>query len=175
MPRHTLRPLLKIGSAAAVLAAVTLYLWWSMRIPAPREQDRVTHRDGAFSIIKPHDWELAFDYAPVDRRYVDTMEARVHSTRPREIRIFIGRLRDKPELEKIRDKLLDTQFQGQPAWVYEGRTRLEHYWRALFERNGQWYELVLWTPLPEDVPRSGWWPYLQSFRAGGRATTPTTA
>ncbi len=167
-----LKPALKLGGIVAFFAALGIYFWISMRIPAPREQDRVTHRDGLYSIIKPRDWEVSFDYKGNDR-YLDTLEIRLPTTSARDRRIFIGRLRQPPlkPANTINEKHFDTQFQGRPAWVLQGRSRLEHYWRALFERNGRWYELVFWTPLEEDVPSSGWWAYLQTFRASEGATT----
>jgi hypothetical protein len=171
------RPLLKIGSIVALLALLAGYFWWSMRVPPPREADRVAHRDGAFSIVKPRDWEVGFNYAPREGRYADTLELRFPSAQPRDLRIFVGRLRDAPDLPAIqaRDKQIDTQFQGRPAHVFKGRTRLEHYWRALFQRGGNWYELVFWMPYDDDVPNSGWWPYLQSFRARDTpGTMPST-
>lgn len=168
-----LNPLIKIGSVVLFLALLVGYIWYAGRIPPPRESDRVSHQDGIYSIITPRGWEHVVNYAPVDQRYIDTLEVRFPTPRPRDRRIFVGRFREPPDLEpiKARDKLLDTQFQGQPALVFEGRTRLEHYWRAVFERSGQWYELVLWLPLPEDVPNSGYWPYLQSLQIEETATT----
>jgi hypothetical protein len=172
------KPLIKIGVIVACVGAFALYLWWSMRVPPPREQDRVTHRDGIFSIIKPRDWDVEFNYAPANQRYIDTMEVRFPTSRPRDLRIFIGRFRAPPDLATIaaRDRLVSDQFQGRPAHVFVGRTRLEYYWRAIFQRGDDWYELVFWMPFEDDVAKSGWWPYLNSFRARETPTTnPTTS
>jgi hypothetical protein len=171
MPRLMLKPILKIGSIIAFLGALALYLWWTQRVPPPHEHNRVTHRDGAFSIIRPPDWEVSFNYSPTDPNYIDTLEIRAPTTRPRDRRIFIGRLRQAPDHAQAAGKLVATQFQGQPARVYKGNSRLEFYWRTVFERGGQWYELVLWLPLEENVPQTGWWAYLQTFSAGTPATT----
>ena len=172
------KPLIKIGAVVAFLALLASYFWWSMRVPAPREQDRVAHRDGTFSIVKPRDWEVSFNYAPREGRYADTLELRIPTAQTRDLRIFVGRFRAAPDLASIqaRDKQIDDQFQGRPAHVFKGRSRLEHYWRAVFQRGGDWYELVLWMPYEDDVPRSGWWPYLLSFQAREtRTTAPTTS
>jgi hypothetical protein len=174
MPLIMAKPLLKIGGVLAFLGLILLYLWWSMRIPAPREEDRVTHREGIYSIIKPPTWEVNFNYVATSR-YQDSLELRA-PTELRSNRIFIGRFLHEPDFEQIRarDRLIGTEFQGQPAEVFTGRTRLEYYWRALFQRGGEWYELVFWMPLEDDVPASGWWPYLQSFQAKDPPpTTPT--
>src|SRR5262245_52177680 len=127
------KPLLKIGVIVACLGAFALYFWWSMQVPPPREQDRVTHRDGAYSIVKPRDWEVEFNYAPGAQRYLDTLEVRLPTSRPRDLRIFVGRFRSTPDLASIqaRDRQVADQFQGHPAHVFVGRTRLEHYWRAV--------------------------------------------
>ena len=130
-----------------------------------------------YSIVKPRDWEVQFNYAPGQQRYVDTLEVRLPTARPRDLRIFVGRFRAPPDLPALtaRDRKVSEQFQGRPAHVFVGRTRLEHYWRAIFQRGGDWYELVFWMPFEDDVTRSGWWPYLQSFQARETpATTPTT-
>jgi len=161
------KPLLKIGVIVACVGAFAAWVWWSMRVPPPREQDRVAHRDGTYSIIKPRDWEVQWDYAPGAQRYLDTLEVRLPTSRPRDLRIFVGRFRSPPDLAPIqaRDQQVGSEFQGRPAHVFVGRTRLEHYWRAVFERGGDWYELVFWMPFEEDVTKSGWWPYLNSFHA----------
>jgi hypothetical protein len=175
MPRVNLKPLIRIGSVVGFVALLMLYFVWSMRVPPPREGDRVTHRDGAYSIIKPRDWDAEFNYAG-DARYQDTLEVRFTTRRPRDLRIFVGRMRNEPKLEEIqaRDKPAGTEFQGRPAHVFTGRTRLEHYWRAIFQRGGEWYELVFWMPYEQDVKETGYWPYLESFRASEAPTTTTT-
>ena len=151
------KPLLKVGVIVACVGAFALYVWWSMRVPSPREQDRVTHRDGVYSIVKPRDWEVKFNYAPAEQRYCDTLELSQPTQRPRDLRIFVGRFRAPPDLSAIRalDREVGNQFQGRPAHVFAGRTRLEHSWRAVFQRGGEWYELVFWTPYDDDVPTSG--------------------
>jgi hypothetical protein len=171
------KPLLKIGVIVACVGAFALYVWWSMRVPPPREQDRVAHREGLYSIIRPRDWEVKFNYAPTEQRYRDTLEVGLPTERPRDLRIFVGRFRAPPDLAAIRalDREVASQFQGRPAHVFVGRTRLEHYWRAVFQRGGQWYELVFWMPFEEDVTRSGWWPYLNSFDARESTATAPAA
>jgi hypothetical protein len=180
MSRAMLKPVLRIGAIVIFLLAIALYFWFNMRVPPPRERDRVSHPGGLYSIISPRGWEFAFNTKPHDR-YVDSMEVRFPTPRPREKRIFIGRYAEPPVLDQIRalnEKMIAQQFQGKPAWVFEGRSRLEFYWRAIFERGGQWYELVFWNPLPEKVSETRWWDYLQTFRAeespATRSTTTTT-
>ena len=180
MRRLPLKPILRIGAIVIFLMSIVLYFWSNMRIPPPRERDRVSHPSGVYSIIRPRDWEFAFNSTPHDR-YLDSMEVRFPTPRPREKRIFIGRWAQPPVLEQVQarnEKMTAREFQGRPAWVFEGRSRLEHYWRAIFERGGQWYELVFWDPLPERIPESGWWPYLLSFHAAessSATTAPATA
>lgn len=171
------RPLLKIGSIVAFVALLVAYFWWSMRVPPPRERDRVTHREGVFSIVPPRGWEVAFNYIPT-ADFIDALELRAPSVKARDLRIFLGRMRRAPDLSRIqsRDRQIDTQFQGRPAHVFTGRTRHEHYWRAVFQRGGQWYELVFWSPYEQDIPASGWWAYLQSFQAReAPSTAPATS
>src|SRR5687767_15573041 len=100
------KPLIKIGAVVAFVAGLGLYFWWSMRVPPPREQDRVVHRDGTFSIIKPRDWEASFNYAPREGRYADTLELRIPTAQTRDLRMFVGRFRAVPDLASIqaRDK-----------------------------------------------------------------------
>ena len=172
-----MKPLLKIGSIVAFVALLVGYFWWSMRVPPPRQADRVTHREGAFSIVRPRGWEVSFNYVP-SAEFFDTLDLRIPSVKSRDMRIFIGRLRKAPNLPEMhaRNRQIDTQFQGRPAHVFAGRTRHEHYWRAVFQRGGQWYEMVFWSPYEQDIPASGWWPYLQSFDAREMPTTvPATS
>jgi hypothetical protein len=170
MRRYFTQPVIKILAAAAVLLGFILYVALASRVPAPDEKNRVTSFVGGYSIIRPPDWEAIAVYGAANRTYKDTLEIRPKVSRSgKETRIFIGRFRSPPDLEEIRqnNERADTKFKNYQAEVFTGHTKRERefFWRAIIHHGGEWYELALWLPAREDVPKSQWWPYLLSFHA----------
>lgn len=160
-------PVLKMLVVAALLAAGAAYLYFGGKLPRPDERNRVVSPAG-YSIIKPPEYEAKISFPSNDRKYKDSIEIRTAQAKAlREPRIFVGRFREKPDLELIRgrDEEVGSEFQGKPAYIFTGETKREFYWRAVIPRGDDWYELVLWQPLRVDVTRGEWWPYVQSFRA----------
>jgi hypothetical protein len=170
MRRYFTQPVIKILAAAAVLLGFILYVAFAPRVPPPDEKNRATNLVGGYSIIRPPDWEEKAVYAAADRTYKDMLEIRPKVSRSgKETRIFIGRFRNPPDLEDIRQRneRVDTKFKNYEAEIFTGHTKHERefFWRAIIHHGGEWYELTLWLPARQDVPTSEWWPYLQSFRA----------
>jgi hypothetical protein len=167
-------PLVKLLVAATIVLGFVLLVWLMSGLPAPREQDRVAPINAGFSIIKPRDWEDRISYGPIDKQYATTILIEPVKTVGRGQRIFVGRFREPPDLEKLKSQgLAPGQFQGQEALLYSGQRKNEFTWRAVFRRGGTWYELGLRLPREEVVPRSEWWPYLTSFRPAEPTTAPT--
>jgi hypothetical protein len=164
MPNIVTGPMLKVlGAAGAVLlCGIILYLNWGM--PAPRETERFGPANGEFSIIRPRDWDVS--HPMPGGAYVAAVEAYPPRAVGLPERLVVGRLRLPPDQATLAEsKLTPGQFQGQPAWIFQGWIKRDFYWKALFERNGAWYEIILRLNQQEDVPASGWWSYLNSFQS----------
>jgi hypothetical protein len=64
-------------------------------------------------------------------------------------------------------------FQGQPAFYSSEKKTSIWIWRVQFQRGEFWYEISLNTPIPLEVEKSPYWPFIESFRLE-RQITPTT-
>ena len=171
MPRIFTQPVIKLLVLAAVIAGFIIYIRIGARLPPPREDNRVTNRLGGYSIIMPDGWESKIIYGSTSPLYKDTLEIRPKVSKGGfEPRIFIGRYRAQPDFDQIRQRqqsVPGVTIKNYEAQVFTGETKREFYWRAFIHHGGEWYELTLWLPLEqrEDIPRSRWWAYLESFAA----------
>jgi hypothetical protein len=170
------RPVIKVLTVLGFVAIFVLVIYLMSGLPAPREENRVGPTNGTFSIIRPPDWEAQVIYSPADRQYATEVNIRPIRSVGREQRIVVSRLRNPPDMEKLKElKYQPGQFQGQPAMILAGKQKYQYLWRAIFERAGSWYDVMIWLTREEDVPHSDWWPYLTSFRAREvPATEPAT-
>lgn len=76
---------------------------------------------------------------------------------------------EKPTLPNPREGV----FQSQPA-TFSARSSSQNWqWRMVFERNGRWYSILLATPIPLEVEKSPYWPFIESFRVD-KKFEPTT-
>ncbi len=55
-------------------------------------------------------------------------------------------------------------FQSQPAFFSSVRAKYDWQWRMQFQRDGKWYQVTLISPIEIDVPKSPYWPFIESFR-----------
>ncbi len=167
--RYFTSPMLKVLAIVLIVAGFVIYVRVATRIAAPAERNRVTHIVGGYSIVRPDDWEAKTVYASGDRKYKDILEIRPKTGKggANEPRIFIGRFRDAPDLQEIRnrDQPAGKGFNNYDAEIFTGFYRRESFWRAIINHGGEWYELVLWLPDRADVNTSDLMPYVKTFRA----------
>lgn len=64
-------------------------------------------------------------------------------------------------------------FQTQPATISTRKSSQNWQWRVLFQRDGVWYSILLATPIPLEVEKSPYWPFIESFQIEKRIV-PTT-
>lgn len=55
-------------------------------------------------------------------------------------------------------------FQGLPAFYSASKTKQTWQWRVQFQRDNNWYSIQLVTPIPLEVEKSPYWPYIESFK-----------
>ena len=64
-------------------------------------------------------------------------------------------------------------FQGQPASYSANRGKRDWYWRVQFQRDANWYQITLVSPIELEVEKGDYWPYINSFRLE-KPMTPAT-
>jgi hypothetical protein len=169
-------PIVRILVALVAIGALVLVVYLRFGMPAPDERYRVGPATGEFSIIIPPDWSARVMHEPSQKQYLTVLNASPKKIVGMEQSLKIGRLRIGPTLEQLKTSgLLPLVFQDRPAFGAGSLVKHDFIWRMLFERSGQWFELILVLRIPEDVPQSDWWPYLESFRSASPGETPATA
>jgi len=168
------RPLVRILAVLGFLVVLAVVVWLLSGLPAPREQDRVATADGAFSIIKPRDWDSRVLYNSLDSRYSAAIEITPAKSVGRMQRFCVSQFREAPDQRALQSTFTASRFQDRDAWLFAKMVKRDFIFRLIFERGGQWYEISLRLPSETDVPESDWWPYVNSFRAQapGSATNP---
>jgi hypothetical protein len=162
--------MVRVLVALAVLGVFVLAIYRMGRLPKPSEANRVMVGDDVFSIIKPPDWEEKIVYGSS----TTGLELSPAKSLGRPETINVARI-PLPTFQRLAPMTL-SEFQGQKAWIEYKTLKWEYLWHTIFQRSGHWYELTLHLQFKEDVPKSEWWPYLMSFRAGnGPSTLPTPA
>jgi hypothetical protein len=169
-------PVVKTIVAFVVLALFATYLVWPAGLPPPVEANRQRHPEG-YSMIAPPDWDSKVELNSQGAQARDRLYLRPKALTNWQPALTITRRKDRidPAALKQNDNFSDGRFQGQPALTYWGREKL-HYWvyRILCQRQGQWFDITLSVHKPEDIPKSTWWPYLQSFQYDPSKATATS-
>lgn len=55
-------------------------------------------------------------------------------------------------------------FQDQPAFYSSTKAKYDWQYRLQFQRDGNWYTILLVSPIALDLQKSPYWPYIESFR-----------
>lgn len=165
-------PVVKVLAAFATIAVLVLFVY-SMAGPGrPSESNRIATSDGEFSIIKPSDWTGVVTYAPSDRQFSTTITCEPEKSVGVGPRIAVSRRLLAPEDSDLKAKgFVQKNFQSKPAWIFEGQVKRDYLWRVIFERNSRWYEIALRLTTPDDVEKSWWWAFLNSFESRDVPTT----
>jgi hypothetical protein len=167
---------LRLSVIACAIGALVLYIWAFSGLGKPREKLRVYHPTG-YSIIAPPGW-ISIPRKPALERYLaDSLTLEPERSIGKVPRLFVGSFSGTPDVtELLRTKqLFEGSFMGEPAYVREGLNRGMWMWRAIFERSGRWYELVLWLPHPAEVERTEYFAFLQSFKPAKAPESAATA
>jgi hypothetical protein len=173
-------PVVKILTATSVVLICAALIYSMSGMPAPRESDRVSTRDRSISIIRPRDWTPHISYGPPDQAYVATIEINHEGMIGIQDTLAVGWFRNAPELDRLKALgMVEGTFQDQPAFISSETQKHGYQWRAVFERDGQWYSVSLRLQRKEDVRNGPWWAYLTSFKCRSvpmpaTAPAPTT-
>ncbi len=55
-------------------------------------------------------------------------------------------------------------FQGQPAFYSTKKTNQNWQWLVQFQRESNWYSIQLNAPIPLEIEKSPYWPFIESFK-----------
>lgn len=174
-------PVIKVLALTAALLGFALTLYFMAGLPSPREADRLTTFDRTLSIIPPKasGWSSSVLYGPPNVNFISQIEI-LHSGMvgvPESLKA--SRYRNPVEQETLtKADFVPATFQDQPAWIRARKEKRNYVWRVVFQRHGQWYDITLTLQREENVPQSGWWPFINSFQANpapASTTAPATA
>jgi hypothetical protein len=159
---------IKVLAAFASIVGVGMIAYTLSLMPAPREQDRITSPNGELSIIRPRDWIAKPVYAPEGAAHNIVIVCEPPKSVGVGPRLLAGRFKQPPNIDQFKATGFQPgKFQDQDALILSTKTKRDFLWRAVFQRGGHWYEVLLRLDGPVEVQDSGWWPYLTSFRAAG--------
>jgi hypothetical protein len=178
MSRVTLSgPAVRVLAAFAAVGVFVLVLYAMAGLPKPSEENRFRTANNSFSIIAPPEWEPIIRYGANDKTFHTTMDIQPKKSVGPAQKMFIGVYRNPPDLQKLKSSLnyRDYTFQGKPALVWSGKNKNDHVWEMVFERDQTWFNLTLRLNLEEDIPSSGWWPYLNTFQANAVKPSSTAS
>lgn len=133
------------------------------------EESRRTRHNAGFSICYPIGWGgSAFgSNEPGPGNSIRLAQERKTG---RETTITAASEGDRPQTSR---NAKEGTFQGQPAFYSTSSSGSGWQWRVQFQRDGLWYSIVLVTPIPLEVERSPYWPFIESFRVEKRITPAT--
>ncbi len=157
---------LKIAGFVALIVALTAAFRFVTRehLGAPDESRRVRHPDG-FSIIGPQEWvgsilqtgkvrQPMLRFVPEVNMGIQPSLLAIRSDKPFEL----------PGGKDVRENARPTQFQGQPATYYSGNEQNAWMFVLDFQRGSDHFRISLKLPVPDDVHKSVWWTYFETFR-----------
>jgi hypothetical protein len=161
---HRLRNL----TALAVVVGSVCFAYWIQR-EVPSEKYRVRN-PRAYSVCCPQDWSAEMD-GPGDgeelgkARRLDGITMRPEAFNGIPPRMFVNRFASAPDAAALRaDGWIDGSFQGQPALVREEKIKRGLTRGAVFERAGQWFEVIVGESVAGSIHTDQWWKFLETFR-----------
>jgi hypothetical protein len=169
----------RIVALVAVIGTICFGYW--LQLDSPSEKYRVRHPQG-YSVCCPQGWSS-------DTRYYGSAERSADDPRQDGLSLspdtFAGL---PPKLEVIRFSQepdpaalqaagwTDGLFQAQPALLLDKEMR--HGWArgAIFQRSGQWFQVIERLSVAATAQKDKWWQYLETFRyPDGAIPTAATA
>jgi hypothetical protein len=142
--------------------------YWMQR-EVPSEKNRVRHPQ-AYSVCRPEGWSADMDYVPDTEQLGNAQRLDGILLSPDEFtgrrpKLFVNRFASAPDAEYMRTKgWTDGTFQGQPALVLEKKLIKALTRGAMFERAGQWFEVLEGLPVPAAGEEDQWWAFLETFK-----------
>jgi hypothetical protein len=161
---HRLR---NLTALVVVLGSVCLGYWMQREVPSERYRVR---NPQAYSVCCPQDWSAEMEGPGSGEELGKAPRLDAISMRPDAFsgippRMFVNHFASAPDEAALRaDGWLDGSFQGQPALVREQRIKRGLTRSAVFERAGQWFEVIVGESVAGSVHTDRWWAFLETFR-----------
>jgi hypothetical protein len=183
-------PMGKITTAVAFIALGAFIAHWYASV-SPHESNRVRHRAG-YSVIFPDGWSPDMRHGtgasmpgiPPTRDLIYLSPDHYIGPEPS---LIVKRLASAIDAAVLKQSgWNEGLFQNQAALVFEKKLKRSLARAALFQRDGQWFEVQEILPSAAQIDEAQWWTFLETFkypdgpidpalnRPIGAATEPTT-
>jgi hypothetical protein len=161
-------PLAKLLILAVFLGAIVLWLIWPHSIPPPDERNRIRHPEDGYSIIAPAGWTPSSETEEdtLNKANRGWLRADPPQTGYFPPSLVVTVLSDAPDVDKLKSKehFEDGTFHDIPALIANAPEKKYWAYRVIFKDRDRWFEINLSTPDMNDITKSGWKPYVDSFR-----------
>jgi hypothetical protein len=173
----------KLLVAVLLVGAIVLWLLWPRTMPPPDERNRAFHSEDGYSIIVPTGWTVSSE---TEEGTLNKMNRGWLKLDPPQTGYFppslvVTVLAEPPDVDKLKSKehFEDGTFHGISALIASAPEKKYWAYRVIFKDRDRWFEINLSTPDFNDINKSGWEPYIDSFRyepeKQRKPVTPTSA
>jgi len=156
-----------LAALAVVLGTVCLGYWMQREVPSERYRVR---NPQAYSVCCPQDWSAQMDGPGENEQLGNAQRLDAIAMRPNVFsgippRMFVNRFASAPDPVALHaDGWIDGSFQGRPALVREQKIKRGLTRGAVFERAGQWFEVIVGESVAGSIHTDQWWKFLETFR-----------
>ena len=161
-------PLAKTSIVVLFVGLIVLWLLWPHTMPPPDERNRVYHPEDGYSIIAPAGWTASSETEEGTLNHTNRGWLKLDPPQtgyfPPSLMITV--LTDPPDVDKLKSKdhFEDGTFHGLPALIVSAPQKKYWAYRVIFKDRDRWFEINLSTPDINDINKTGWKPYIDSFR-----------
>jgi hypothetical protein len=150
------------------IGAIVLWLLWPRTMPPPDESHRAFHPEDGYSIIAPPRWAVSSETkeATLNKNNRGWLRLDPPQTGYFPPSLMVTVLAEPPDADalKSKDHFEDGTFHGIPALISSGPQKKYWAYRVIFKDRDRWFEINLSTPDINDINKTGWKPYIESFR-----------
>lgn len=162
-----------VVAVAAIIVSFVLYAVLRPPIGRPAESRRLSHPAG-FSIVVPEGWERHL-IERTNGRGADSIAMLPEKAVGAPGFLKAIKLPTTPtEADLSKGNYSQGLVAGKPVWMRETEQKdtKEHTRSVIFERDGNWFEILIRRPISESLDSGAWQAYIETFRT--ETPRPTT-
>ncbi len=161
-------PLGKILGLIVFAGLIATWALWPHTLPPPDPNNRFTHFEDGYSMIAPAGYVPSFETAESTlvkgNKGWMRFDPATPGYYPPSIVVTVRSQTPDPDEMKAKEHFVDGTFHGLPALITSFPQHKTWVYAIVFKDRDKWFDICLTTPDYYDVPKSMWWPYLDSFK-----------